>query len=191
MLAGRQLREFIDDLLTGAAKPTHHSGVATPRRPPLLGLADREGERAVDPLLGLRSPKLDTPVVEPLTDDQLRAMLKACRGPELRDKRDEAFLWGLMFTSGARRVLALQTTDLGLRADPATVTIRRGKGGAGRNVPLAVEAAVAIDPLTPGPTRSPAGRHACALDGGPRQGFGYDALSEGGPTRNARDVWLS
>jgi len=40
-----------------------------------------EGEQALDPLLGLRAPKLDKPVVEPLTDDQLRAMLKACRGP--------------------------------------------------------------------------------------------------------------
>ena len=68
-----------------------------------------EGEQVADPLLGLRSPRLDKPVVEPLTDDQLRALLKACRGPDLRDKRDEALV-RLMFTSGARagEVVALQ-----------------------------------------------------------------------------------
>jgi integrase/recombinase XerD len=105
-----------------------------------------EGEQGDDPLYGLRSPRLDKPVVEPLTDEQLRAMLKACRGPDLRDKRDEALV-RLMFTSGARagEVVAMQVNDLNLRTDPPTAIIRRGKGGKGRVVPLAVEVAAAID----------------------------------------------
>lgn len=105
-----------------------------------------EGEQAADPLLGLRSPKLDKPVVEPLSDEQLRALVKACRGPDLRDKRDEAIL-RLMFTTGARagEVVAMATADLNLREDPPTAIIRRGKGGRGRVVPLAVETAAAID----------------------------------------------
>jgi len=30
--------------------------------------------------------------VEPLSDTQLRALLAACKGPDLRDKRDEAII---------------------------------------------------------------------------------------------------
>jgi integrase len=73
-------------------------------------------------------------------------MLKACRGPDLRDRRDEAIL-RLMFTSGARagEVVAMQVSDLNLRAVPPTAIIRRGKGGKGRVVPLALETAAAID----------------------------------------------
>ncbi len=41
-----------------------------------------EQEADTDPLLGLKAPKLDTAVVEPLTDTQLKALLKACSGAE-------------------------------------------------------------------------------------------------------------
>ena len=145
VLDRRQLREFVDGLLTAGAKPAtavaRHLAV---RR--FSGWLTEEGEQGADPLLGLKSPKLDTPVVEPLSDDELRAMLKACRGPDLRDKRDEAIL-RLMFTTGARagEVAAMEVTDLNLRTDPPTVIIRRGKGGKGRVIPLAVETAAAID----------------------------------------------
>ena len=145
VLDRRQLREFVDGLLTAGAKPAtavaRHLAV---RR--FSGWLTEEGEQGADPLLGLKSPKLDTPVVEPLSDDELRAMLKACRGPDLRDKRDEAIL-RLMFTTGARagEVAAMEVADLNLRTDPPTVIIRRGKGGNGRVIPLAVETAAAID----------------------------------------------
>ena len=145
VLERRQLREFVDGLLTSGAKPaTAVSRHLAVRR--FSAWLTEEGEQVADPLLGLRSPRLDKPVVEPLTDDQLRALLKACRGPDLRDKRDEALV-RLMFTSGARagEVVALQVQDLNLRTDPPTAIIRRGKGGRGRVVPLAVEVAAAID----------------------------------------------
>jgi site-specific recombinase XerD len=141
----RQLREFINDLLTSGAKPaTAVSRHLAVRR--FSGWLTEEGEQDSDPLLGLKSPKMDSPVIEPLTDDQLRAMLKACRGPDLRDKRDEAII-RLMFTTGARagEVVALQVDDLDLRSVPPTALIRRGKGGKGRVVPLPVEVAAAID----------------------------------------------
>jgi integrase/recombinase XerD len=141
----RQLREFIDGLLTAGAKPaTAVSRHLAVRR--FSGWLAEEGEQDIDPLYGLRSPKLDNPVVEPLTDDELRAMLKACRGQDLRDRRDEALI-RLMFTTGARagEVVAMQVNDLNLRSVPPTVIIRRGKGGKGRVIPLAVEAAAAID----------------------------------------------
>jgi site-specific recombinase XerD len=145
VLDRRQLREFIDALLTAGAKPaTAVSRHLAVRR--FSGWLTEEGEQGADPLYGLRSPSLDKPVVEPLTDDELRALLKACRGPDMRDKRDEALV-RLMFTTGARagEVVALQVADLNLRTDPPTAIIRRGKGGRGRVVPLAVEVAAAID----------------------------------------------
>lgn len=140
-----QLRVFVDHLLANGAKPATATARHLAMRRFSTWLTD-EGEQDADPLLGLKSPKLDQPVVEPLTDEQLRAMIKACKGPEMRDKRDEAIL-SLMYTSGARagEVVALQLDDLQLKADPPTVTIRRGKGGRGRVVPLALEAAAAID----------------------------------------------
>jgi integrase/recombinase XerD len=145
VLDRRQLREFIDGLLTAGAKPATAVARHLAVRRFSAWLAE-EGEQDTDPLLGLHSLKLDNPVTEPLTDDQLRAMLKACRGPDLRDKRDEALV-RLMFTTGARagEVVALQVADLNLRTDPPTAIIRRGKGGKGRVIPLAVEAAAAID----------------------------------------------
>ena len=45
----------------------------------------------------------------------------------------------------AGEVVAMQVIDLNLRSVPPTAIIRRGKGGKGRVVPLAVEAAAAID----------------------------------------------
>jgi site-specific recombinase XerD len=172
----RQLREFIDGLLTAGAKPATAVARHLAVRRFSAWLAE-EGEQDTDPLLGLKSPQLDKPVVEPLTDDQLRAMVKACRGPDLRDKRDEALL-RLMFTSGARagEVVAMQVGDVNLRSDPPTAVIRRGKGGRGRVVPLAVEAAASIDRyLRARRSHRLSGDQALWL-GDRGKGFTYDAL---------------
>jgi site-specific recombinase XerD len=37
-----------------------------------------EGEIDSDPLVGLNVPKVDTPIASVLTDDELRALIKAC-----------------------------------------------------------------------------------------------------------------
>ena len=136
-----------------------------------------EGEQASDPLLGMRAPKLDKPVVEPLAGDQLGAMFKACRGSDLQDKRDEAIL-RLMFTTGARagEVVALQVTDLSLRTEPATATIRRGKGGTGRIVPLAPEVALAIDRYLRARKTHRLAASPALWVGDRGKGFTYDAL---------------
>ena len=60
-----------------------------------------EGETDTDPLLGIKAPQLDTAVVEPLTEAELRALLDACRGAAMRDRRDEALV-RLMAETGAR-----------------------------------------------------------------------------------------
>lgn len=138
------LRAMVDAMLSAGAKPATATARHLAVRRFSAWLAE-EGEQDTDPLVGVKAPKLDQPVTEPLTDDELRGMLKACRGADLRDKRDEAIL-RLMFTTGARagEVVAMATDDLHLHDDPPYAIIRRGKGGRGRTVPLAVETAAAI-----------------------------------------------
>ena len=46
-----------------------------------------EGEIRSDQLARMSPPKLYAKAVDPLSDEQLVALLAACKGPELRDKR--------------------------------------------------------------------------------------------------------
>ncbi len=103
-----------------------------------------EGEVASDPLIGLKAPKLDSKVIEPLTDEQIKALLKACAGTDLRERRDEAIV-RLMVESGMRagECVAIELPDVDLSA--GTAVVRRGKGGKGRVVPFGPQTARAID----------------------------------------------
>jgi site-specific recombinase XerD len=103
-----------------------------------------EDELAEDPLLGLKPPKLPTKVVEALTDDQLRELIKACKGATFRHKRDEALV-RLLSETGLRasECLAMTMADVDLKR--GMVTVRRGKGGKGRVAPFSPQAAAALD----------------------------------------------
>lgn len=104
------------------------------------------------PFQGMRSPKLDQPVVDPLTVAELRALLQTCQFEAaddalavrpLRHVRDEAII-RLMAETGIRlsEVIALTARDLDLVA--GLVTIRRGKGGRGRVIPVGGATTMAI-----------------------------------------------
>lgn len=171
------LKLFIVGLLDGGARPAtavaRHLAV---RR--FSGWLAEEGEQPDDPLVGLKAPKLDTPIIEPLTDDQLRAMLIACRGADLRDLRDAAII-RLMYTTGARagEVVAMQVEDVHARANPPYMVISRGKGGKGRTVPLAPEVAVALDRyLRKGRTGHRLAKGPDLWLGDRGKAFSYDAL---------------
>ena len=145
-------------------------------------LAD-EGEVTADPFLGLRSPKLDVKIIEPLSDDQLRRLIAACRPPTgataqvaLRHRRDEAIV-RLMLETGARagEVVAMTLDDLDLPA--GTAVIRRGKGGKGRVVPVGPHAAKALDRYLRLRRHHRLGATSPALWLGDRgQQYSYDAL---------------
>lgn len=138
-----QLAEFVDALLEAGAQPaTARSRQLGVRR--FSAWLVKEGEADADPLLGVKAPKLDTKVTEPLTDDQLKAMLKTCRGRDLRERRDEALI-RFMVETGTRagEVVALQVPDVDLAA--GTAVVRRGKGGTGRVVPFGAQTAQSID----------------------------------------------
>ncbi|MFD1507493.1 tyrosine-type recombinase/integrase [Georgenia yuyongxinii] len=101
------------------------------------------GEIPADPFPGVKAPRVEPPLVEPLTDDELRALVKTCTVPEgstaavetLHHRRDEAII-RLMFETAIRsgEVVDLQLDDLDLLG--RLITIRRGKGGRGRIVPI-------------------------------------------------------
>ena len=103
-----------------------------------------EGEIDADPLLGLKPPKLDKRVIEPLTEDELRALLATCKGRDFLDRRDNALL-RFMLETGVRagECAALKVSDVDLIRGIAVV--RRGKGGKGRIVPIGAQAAQAMD----------------------------------------------
>lgn len=98
-----------------------------------------EGEIGRDELLGLRPPKLNETPVDGLSEEQVDALIRACRGKRLEDRRDEALV-RLMVETGLRagEAIALTTDDIDLARGLATVW--NGKGGKAR--------VVAFGPLT-------------------------------------------
>jgi site-specific recombinase XerD len=132
-----------------------------------------EGELDADPLDTLRSPQVDRKIVPTLDDAQLTKLIKACSGRELQDRRDEAIV-RLMIETGARagEVVALQTADVDLGR--SLITIRRGKGGKGRIVPIGPQTAMALDRYLR--VRRSAGLDTVALWVGHGGSFGYYGL---------------
>ena len=106
-------------------------------------LATEEGFDA-DPVLAIRAPKLDQRAVPDLSENEVRRMVKACDGAEMRDKRDKAILV-LLAETGLRsaELLALDVTDIDL--DGCVLHVRRGKGGKGRRVKFSPGAAAMLD----------------------------------------------
>ena len=103
-----------------------------------------EDELADDPLVGLKPPKIPSKVVEALTDEQLRALIKACQGKSFRDRRDEALV-RLMAETGLRasEVIGLAVGDVDLTR--GLVTVRKGKGAKGRVAPFGPQTAASLD----------------------------------------------
>jgi site-specific recombinase XerC len=67
------------------------------------------GEIQADPFPGVKAPRVEPPLVEPLTDDELRALIRTCAvpasdapaGDPLHHRRDEAII-RLMFETAIR-----------------------------------------------------------------------------------------
>jgi site-specific recombinase XerD len=137
------VQAFIADLLDNGAQ----SATATTRQKALKQFSKwlhAEGEIESDPLDGLKQPKQDHKVVSALSDDELKALIKACQGRTLRDRRDEALV-RLMAESGLRaaETINLRVSDVDLIHGLAV--INRGKGGKGRTVPFGTQTGAAVD----------------------------------------------
>jgi site-specific recombinase XerD len=140
------------------------------------------GHVPVDPFAGIKGPKQTQKLVTPLTDDQLRALIATCATPThrpdepLHHRRDEAII-RLMFETGVRigETIALQVDDVAL--DARRVTIRRGKGGPGRVIPIGPSTSAALRAYL-----AHRAHHRCAESselwlGERGRGFCYDGLS--------------
>lgn len=135
---------FVAGLLDAGAEPSTARARQLAIRRFSGWLAD-EGESDRDGLLGIKAPKLDQKVVEPLTDGQVKAMIAACTGGNIMwDRRDEALI-RLMVETGCRagEVATMLLPDVNLQSGIAIV--RRGKGGKGRSVPFGPQTTRAID----------------------------------------------
>lgn len=139
----RQVQAWTTALMDGGAEPsTAQNRQLAVRR--FSAWLTEEGEQGADPLLGLKPPKLSEKLIEPLTEAELQALLKACQGKEFRDLRDMAVM-RLMAETGLRagEALGLQVGDLDLGA--GLVTIRKSKTGRGRVVHIGPKTAQAVD----------------------------------------------
>ena len=106
-------------------------------------LSDEEGLN-VDGVLLVKPPRLDQKAVDGLDADEIRGLLKACEGPDVRAKRDKAML--MLFTETGLRaaeMLALDVDDISLTE--LVLVVRRGEGGKGRRVRLSASTAAAVD----------------------------------------------
>jgi site-specific recombinase XerD len=134
-----------------------------------------EGETTQDELLGMKLPKLRTKVIEPLTEDDIKSLMKVCSGRDFRDVRDAAIL-RLVIETGMRagEVIALRVTDIDARSGVAIV--RKAKNGKGRRVSFGPHTAQAVDKyLRQRRAHRLAGTSALWLGAGGKA-FGYPAL---------------
>ncbi|OBK39853.1 hypothetical protein A5658_02960 [Mycobacterium sp. 1245111.1] len=137
------MQAFTAALLAAGAEPhTARTRQQALRRYSAWLLSEDEIEH--NELLGMKQPQLDEKITEPLDDNEIKRLLKACEGKTLRDRRDEAIV-RLMCETGARagEVAAMLVDDVDVKRGTAVIT--RGKGGYGRIVPFGPQTGLAID----------------------------------------------
>ena len=126
----------------GRAKATIRSRWIALRN--FYGWLVEEDELDQSPLAKVRVPKPDPPPPDVLTEDQLRALLRACEGRSFEDRRDAA-LFRFMLATGLR---VSETCDLELADIDLTLrlaTVRSGKGDKARIVRFDPATAKALD----------------------------------------------
>lgn len=105
-------------------------------------LAD-EGEIPESPMARMRPPLVPVEPPAVLRDDDLRALLAACNGPDFDDRRDSAII-RLFLDTGMRRgeLAGLRVADIDFDGDTALVL---GKGRRPRVCPFGRKTAKAVD----------------------------------------------
>lgn len=105
--------------------------------------ATEEGEIPENPMALVKAPALPEKLIDMLSVDELKAVLKACEGPLLVDRRDQALIL-LYADTGARlsEIVATSIDDLDMRLRELVVM---GKGRRERVVPFGARTARALD----------------------------------------------
>lgn len=99
------------------------------------------GKLIGDPFVGVKGPAQRYPLVVPLSDADLRALIATCTRPvhranePLHHRRDEALIRVMMETGiRAGEVLSLDCADADLTL--GRILVRHGKGGRSRTIPI-------------------------------------------------------
>ncbi|MGP4114159.1 tyrosine-type recombinase/integrase [Streptomyces sp. 4N509B] len=137
------VNSFVSALLDAGAEPATARSRQLAVRRYSAWLAE-EGEIDADQLIRLKPPKLDHKITPELTDDELKLLIKACSGKDLRDRRDEAIV-RFMTETGARagEVVAMRVNDMDLK-DGAAI-LHKTKNARARRVPFGPQTGRAID----------------------------------------------
>jgi site-specific recombinase XerD len=103
-----------------------------------------DGEITESPMARMRPPKVPEAPPPVLTDDELRALLKAAEGGTFEQRRDTALLRVLIDTGARVSEIANLTVGEDLDLDSGTLTVV-GKGRRVRVLPLGSKAVRAVD----------------------------------------------
>jgi integrase len=136
-----------------------------------------------NPFLGVKGPVQRQAMVTPLSDNELRALIGTCTIPTFRTdepfhhRRDEAII-RLMMETGIRagELIALRTDDLDLTR--GTITVRFGKGGRSRTIPVGPATIRAIRDYLDLRQQHPAADEPTLWLGTRGTRFGYDGLGK-------------
>jgi hypothetical protein len=116
--------DLLDSGASAATARTRHMAL----RQFAAWLAD-EDEIDANPLLGVKPPKLDSKVVDALTDERLRLLIKACVGKDFIDRRDEAIVRLMAETGPSARLRDYSAKEGWQRPRGAVRPQNRCRGG--------------------------------------------------------------
>jgi site-specific recombinase XerD len=138
-------REHVEEFLADVLKRNKPASAETRYRGlrQFFKWAVEEGEIPASPMANMSPPAVPENPPPMLSDDQVRALLKACEGRGFEERRDTAII-RLFFDTGMRRseLAYLGLGDLDLDQNLARVT---GKGNHQRIIPFGRKTAQAID----------------------------------------------
>jgi site-specific recombinase XerD len=138
-------REHVEEFLTDVLRRNKPASAETRYRGlrQFFKWAADEGEITASPMVNMSPPSVPENPPPMLSDDQVRALLKACEGRGFEERRDTAII-RLFFDTGMRRseLAYLRLGDLDLDQNLARVT---GKGNRQRIIPFGRKTAQAID----------------------------------------------
>ncbi|MFP5022047.1 tyrosine-type recombinase/integrase [Pseudonocardia phyllosphaerae] len=142
-LTRSRVRTWTEDLLSdGVSAATARTRQLAIRR--FSAWLAEEDEIPTDELVGIKPIKLDQKITPALTDDEVSALVRACRGTRMQDYRDTALV-RLMVDTGIRAGECANLRLSDVRIPDETVIVRGGKGGKDRVMYLPAETQRALD----------------------------------------------
>jgi integrase/recombinase XerD len=170
------VKEFLADTL--------ERGEATTARAYLVALksfarwAAEEEEIPSNEVAGISPPKLSEKVLPPFSEDDLKALLKACDGKRFMDRRDEAIMRFLLDTGArAEEAVSLPIADLNIGKGEAKLL---GKGDRERMVAFGDRTARSLDRYVRMRRQHPLAAEPrlwlSARQNAPTEGFTYSAM---------------